>query len=67
MWGWDEDGRFATYRLLVLAEGRMDDAAIEQDLGGVGDLVETLQGLVELVVVVGTQGCHPSLDFLPRS
>lgn len=54
------------YRFLVLRERRMNDAAIEQDLGSVGDGVKFLQGLdIFLVVVVG-EGCHPRLDFLPR-
>lgn len=42
----------------------MDDTAIEQDLGGVGDAVEDFQCLVELVVVVAGEGCHPGFDFL---
>lgn len=45
----------------------MNDTAIEQNLGGVGDAVEGLQCLVELVVVVVGEGCHPGFDFLPRA
>jgi len=44
----------------------MDDTAVEQDLGGVGDALEDLQCLVELVVIVAGEGCHPGFDFLPR-
>jgi hypothetical protein len=54
-----------TYRLLVLAECRMDDTAVEQNLGSVRDAVKDLQCLVELVVVVAGEGCHPGFDFLP--
>jgi hypothetical protein len=49
----------------MLAECRMDDTAVEQDLGCVGDAVKDLQCLVELVVVVAGEGCHPGFDFLP--
>jgi hypothetical protein len=55
-----------THRLLMLAECRMDDTAVEQNLGCVGDAVEDLQCLVELVVVVAGEGCHPGFDFLPH-
>jgi hypothetical protein len=41
-------------------------AAVEQNLGGVGDLVKDLQCDVELVVVVAGEGCHPGFDFLPH-
>jgi hypothetical protein len=50
----------------MLAECRMDDTAVEQNLGCVGDSVEDLQCLVELVVVVAGEGCHPGFDFLPH-
>jgi hypothetical protein len=52
------------YRLLMLSECRMDDTAVEQNFGCVGDSVEDLQCLVELVVVVAGEGCHPGFDFL---
>jgi hypothetical protein len=42
----------------------MDDTAVEEDLGGVGDAVEVLQGVLEFVVVVVAEGRDPSLDFL---
>jgi hypothetical protein len=44
----------------------MDYTAVEEDLGSVGDLVEDLQCVVELVVVVAGEGCHPGFDFLPH-
>ena len=53
-----------SYRLLVLAEGCVDDAHVEQDLGGVRDPVKGLQRLVELIVVVELEGLDPCLDFL---
>ena len=53
-----------SYRLLVLAEGGVDDAHVEQDLGGVRDPVKGLQRLVELIVVVELEGLDPCLDFL---
>ena len=55
-----------TYSLLMLSECGVDHTAVEQDLGRVGDLVEDFQCLVEFVVVVAGEGCHPGLDFLPR-
>lgn len=56
-----------THRLLMLTECGMNYAAVEQNLGCVGDLVKDLQCDVELVVVVAGEGCHPRLDFLaPR-
>ena len=54
------------YRLLMFTESRMDDAAIEEDLGGVGDTVEGTQCLFELLFVVVGEGGHPGLDFLRR-
>lgn len=55
-----------THRLLMLAESGMNHAAVEQNLGRVGDLVKDLQCDVKLVVVVAGEGCHPGFDFLPR-
>jgi hypothetical protein len=49
----------------MFAQCRVDDTTVEQDLGCVGDAVEGLQGVVELVGVVVGEGCHPGLDFLP--
>lgn len=58
--------KFGTYRLLMLTESGMDDTAIEQNLGSIGDAVKDLQSFVEFVVVVAGKGCHPGFDFLPR-
>jgi hypothetical protein len=55
-----------TYRFLVLAKCRMDDAAVEQNLRGVRDAVKRLQCVVKLVGVVAGEGCHPGFDFLPH-
>ena len=43
----------------------MDDTAIKQNLGCVGDLLKDLQGHIEFIVVVAGEGCHPGFDFLP--
>lgn len=51
----------------MFAERRMDDTAVEQNLGRVGDAVKRLQCLLKVVVVVAAEGCHPGFDFLPRS
>ncbi len=53
-----------SYRLLVLAEGCVDDAHVEQDLGSVRDNVKGLQRIIELILVVGLKGLDPCLDFL---
>ena len=55
-----------THCLLMLSKRGMNYTAVEQDLGCVGNLVEDSQCLVELVVVVAGEGCHPGLDFLLR-
>jgi len=48
----------------MLAQRRMDHAAVEEDLGGVRDDVELLQRLVEFIIVIVREGRHPRLDFL---
>jgi hypothetical protein len=48
----------------MFAESRVDDAAVEVDFGRVGDDLEVGEGVVELVVVVVTEGLDPGLDFL---
>lgn len=58
------DGAGPSYSLLVLAESRIDDAHVEQDLGRVRDLLERLERLVELIVVVELEGLDPCLYFL---
>ena len=60
-------GDGGSYCLLVLAEGGIDDAHVEQDLGGIRDVAERLERLVELIVVVELQGLDPCLDFLLRA
>ena len=54
----------ATYSFLVLAECGVDDTHIEEDLAGVADLVEFIEGVVEFVVVVAGKGGDPGLDLL---
>lgn len=55
-----------TYSLLMLAERGVDDTHVEQDLARVCDLVKLAEGIVELVVVVASEGRYPGLDFLQR-
>ena len=50
----------------MLAQRGVDDAHVEEDLGCVGDLLELLQRLVELIVVVAPQGGDPGFYFLWR-
>lgn len=50
----------------MFTNGGVDDPAIEQDLGGIGDVIEDGQGLLELLVVVVAQRLDPSFDFLTR-
>lgn len=51
----------------MLSDGGVDNATVEQDLGGVGDAVEDLEGLFEFLVVVVCECLHPDLDFLGMS
>lgn len=53
-----------TYSLLVLPQRGVDDAHVEQDLARIGNLVKLAEGIVELVVVVASEGRNPGLDFL---
>lgn len=55
-----------TYGFLMLTESSVDDAAVEADLGGVGDIGEDAQGAFKILVIVVVQGLDPSLDFLDR-
>jgi hypothetical protein len=48
----------------MFANGRMDHAAIEKDLGGVGNSIESRQGLFEFLIVVVSECFDPGLDFL---
>lgn len=54
----------ATYRFLVFAERCVDDAHIEENFGGIGDLVELVQRGLELIVVILRKGSDPGLYFL---
>jgi hypothetical protein len=48
----------------MLAQRSMYDSAIEEDFRSVGDVVEDLQGFLELVIVVLGKRFHPCFDFL---
>lgn len=48
----------------MFAEGGVNDAHVEEDLACVANLVEFVEGIVELVVVVAGEGGDPSLDLL---
>lgn len=48
----------------MFAEGRVYDTAVEEDFGGVGNVTEGAQGLVEFAVVVVGKGLDPGFDFL---
>lgn len=54
----------SAYGFLMLSYSRVDNAAVKQDLGGVGDVIEDLEGLLELLVVIVRKRLHPGLDFL---
>ena len=45
----------------------MDDSAIEEDLGGIGNLIEDFQGFLIFTVLVVREGKHPRLNFLAWS
>lgn len=55
-----------TYCFLMLAQSGVDDAHVEQNLARVGDFVEFAKSIVELIVVVPTQGRDPSLNLLRK-
>jgi hypothetical protein len=48
----------------MLSDGGMDDTAIEENLGGIGDCIESRQGFFELLIVVVTERLDPSFYFL---
>lgn len=48
----------------MLSQRRMNNTAVEKDLGGIGDVIELLQRLVEFVIVIAGERGDPSLDFL---
>lgn len=55
-----------THGLFVLAKRGVDNAHVEQDLGGIGDLLEVLQCIVILIVVIPRECGDPGLYFLLR-
>lgn len=50
----------------MLSEGGVNHAHIEENLGCIGNWLEVLQCLVELVVVVPREGGDPTFYFLER-
>lgn len=48
----------------MFADGRVYNAAIEQDLGSVCDIVEDPQRVFEFIVVVVAQSLDPGFNFL---
>lgn len=42
----------------------MNHAAVEKDFGGIGDIIELLERLVEFIIVIVGERCDPGLDFL---
>lgn len=50
----------------MLANGCMDDTAVEEDLGSICNRIERRQGLLELLIVVMGQCLNPGLYFLPH-
>lgn len=54
------------YRLVMLAQSGVYDAAIKQYFGGIRDVIEGLEGLLKFIVVVMAKGGDPRLNFLSR-
>ena len=52
------------YRFFMFSQRRMNHTAIEQNLWGVGNTVEGFESLVDLVIVVLSEGGDPGFDFL---
>lgn len=48
----------------MLAKGGVDDAHVKQNLGGVGNLLEIAQCLIELIIVVPRERGNPCFYFL---
>lgn len=48
----------------MLAQRSVDDAAVEEDLGGVCNPAKDGDGVLELVVIVVSQRLNPGLDLL---
>lgn len=53
-----------THGLFVLSQGGVNHAHVEENLGCVGNWLEILQCLVELIVVVPREGGDPTFYFL---
>ena len=54
----------AVYSFIMLAHCSVNNTAVEEDLGSIGDVVENFQRFPELVVIVVPKGSDPSLDLL---
>jgi hypothetical protein len=50
----------------MFANGCVDNTAVEQDLGSIGDGIENPQGFLELLVVIVPKRLDPRLYFLRR-
>ena len=48
----------------MLAQCGVDNAHVEENLARIADFVEFAKSIVELIVVITSQGGYPSLDFL---
>lgn len=48
----------------MLAQRSVDHPAIEENLGGVGNIIKHLERLVELTIIVVRKRLNPRLDFL---
>lgn len=50
----------------MVSYGRIDNATVEEDFGGVGDAIKHLESFIKLLAVIVGQGLHPCLNFLPE-
>lgn len=48
----------------MVSYGRIDNATVEEDFGGVGDAIKHLESFIKLLAVIVGQGLHPCLNFL---
>jgi hypothetical protein len=48
----------------MLAQRSVDNAHVKENLTRITDFIEFAEGIVELIVVVTSQGGYPGLDFL---
>lgn len=51
----------------MFSQSGVDDTAIEENLRSVVDVLKTLQGLVEFIIVVVSERGDPRLDFLCKA